>query len=136
MDTEHGNGLAFRFELTAKGVVRDNGNVVGLTNATVNYLGKDCKLIGMGAVLTNDDTVGSGKFTLEDVNGNNVIDVPAVYMQDVGDDICAFAARIINIPDTQLERVIYARPYYIVEVDGEQITVYGEIGSATCAEYM
>ena len=29
-----------------------------------------------------------------------------------------------------------ACPYYIVEVDGEQITVYGDVNSASCTEYM
>jgi len=136
MDTANGNGLAFRFELSAKGVVRDAGNVMDLSNATVNYLGKDCKLIAMGAVLTNNAEVGATAFTMEDVNGDNVLNIPTVYLQEADEDSCAFATRIINIPDNQLERVIYARPYYIVEVDGEEITVYGNVNSATCAEYL
>lgn len=137
MDTEQGTGLAFRFELTADGVATKNGTVADYTNATVNYLGTDCKLVGMGAVITNDDEKGNILHMLrENVNGETMIDVPAVYLYDVGVGSCTFATRIIDIPDTQLERVIYARPYYIVEVDGKQITVYGEIDSASCAEYM
>ena len=137
MDTEQGAGLAFRFELTADGVATKNGTVADYINATVNYLGTDCKLVGMGAVITNDDEKGNILHMLrENVNGENMIDIPVVYLYDVGVSSCTFATRIINIPDTQLERVIYARPYYIVEVDGKQITVYGEIDSASCAEYM
>lgn len=136
MDTENGNGLAFRFELLANGVTMKNGNVVDLTNATIDYLGNECKLVGMGAVLTNHATIGATAFTLDDVNGNNVLDIPTVYLQEADEDSCAFAARIINIPDSQLERVIYARAYYIVEVDGEEIVVYGDVDAATCAEYM
>ncbi len=135
MDTANGNGLAFRFELTAKGIVKNNKNVVDLTNATVNYLGTDCKLIGMGAIVTNDDTAAEN-LTADAVNDYDVVNVPTVYLQQTDEDSCAFATRIINIPDNQLERVIYARPYYIVEVDGEEITVYGEVDSATCAEYL
>lgn len=134
MDTENGNGLAFRFELTAKGVVKDNKNVVNLTDATVNYLGTDCKLIGMGAVMTNSDAAAD--LTLDAVNDYDVLNIPTVYLQEVDEDSCAFAARIINIPENQLERTIYARPYYIVEVDGEEITVYGDVDSASCAEYL
>ena len=136
MDTDHGNGLAFRFELQAFGVKMVGGNRVNLSNATVDYLGEQCKLVGMGAVITNDVAVGEGALTLDAVNGANVVDVPTVYLQDVTADSCAFATRIINIPDTALNRKLYVRPYYIVEVDGEQITVYGDVDSASCAEYM
>lgn len=136
MDTENGNGLAFRFGLSAQGVAMKDGTVADLTEATVNYLGTDCKLVGMGAVLTNSAAVGETAFTLADVNGNNVLNIPAVYLQEAEADYCAFATRIINIPNTQLERTIYARPYYIVEVDGEEIVVYGDTDSASCAEYM
>ena len=38
MDTENGNGLAFRFQLVAEGVTTAKGNVAALTNATVNSL--------------------------------------------------------------------------------------------------
>lgn len=136
MDTKSGNGLAFRFELTAKGVMKNQRNVIDLTNATVNYLGKECKLIGMGTVVTNDDTIGATEFTLEDVYGVNVVNVPTVYLQEADEDSCAFATRIIDIPGSALERTIYARPYFIVEVDGEEITVYGDVDSASCAEYL
>lgn len=136
MDTDNGNGLAFRFELHASGVKTVSGNRVNLANATVNYFGTDCKLIGMGAVVTNDMVVGEGVLTLEAVNGTKVVDVPTVYLQEVSEDSCAFATRIINIPDSAMSRKLYARPYCIIEVDGEQITVYGDIDSAFCAEYM
>ena len=135
MDTENGNGLAFRFELSANGIKIKNGTEADLTDATINYLGTECKLIGMGAVVTNNDTIVDN-LTLGVVNGINVLDIPTVYLQKVDEDSCAFATRIINIPDTQLGRIIYARPYYIVEVDGQQITVYGDVDSATCAEYL
>ena len=136
MDTENGSGLAFRFELAAKGVTKDRRNVADLTNATVNYLGQECKLVAMGAVMTNDDAVGATAFTLADVYGDSVIDVPAVYLQEAGEESCAFATRIIDIPESALERTIYARPYYVVEVNGEQITVYGDVDAASCAEYL
>lgn len=135
MDTENGNGLAFRFELMADGVGVKNRCEADLTNATVNYLGTDCKLVKMGAVLTNA-AESAADLTLAKVNGETVLDVPAVYLQELNDDSCAFAVRIINIPDTQLERTIYARPYYIVEVDGKEVTVYSDIDAASCAEYM
>jgi len=135
MDTTNGNGLAFRFELSAKGVVKNNRNVMDLANATIDYLGTDCKLIAMGAIVTNDDTAAEN-LTADAVNDYDVVNVPTVYLQQTDEDSCAFASRVIDIPDTFLERIIYARPYFIVEVDGEQITVYGEVDSASCAEYL
>lgn len=132
MDTENGNGLAFRFELNANGVAVKNGIEADLTNATIRYGKYDYKLVKMGVVLSN-------RYSYPDlyyVNGVNTLDVPIVYLQEADDDSCAFAARIINIPDAQLERTIYACPYYIIEVDGEEMVVYGNVDSATCAEYM
>ena len=136
METDNGNGLAFWFELSAKGVVKEHRNVANLENATINYLGRECKLVAMGAVMTNDAAVGTTEFTLEDVHGDNVIDVPVVYLQEADADSCAFAIRIIDIPDSALEHTIYARPYYVVEVDGQLITVYGDVDAASCAEYL
>ena len=132
MDTDNGNGLAFKFELAASVGIKGQ-NKVNFTNATINYLGEECKLVGMGAVITNQENV---TLDLGNVNGKTVIDISTVYLTDWEPDSCAFAARVINIPNSALERVVYARPYYIVEVDGEQIVVYGDIDFASCAEYM
>jgi len=132
MDTDKGNGLAFRFELTASVGVKDK-NKVDFTNATINYLGQTCKLVGVGSVVTNQEGITP---ELDNVNDNTVINVPTVHIQEADEDSCAFATRIINIPEQALERTIYMRPYYIVEVDGEQITVYGDVDSASCAYYL
>ena len=116
MDTVNGTGLAFRFELNAAGVGVKNRYEADLTNATVNYLGKDCKLIGMGAEMSNDV---------------ETIDVPAVYLQEQNEDSCAFAVRIINIPAQGRNTRIDARPYYVYSDGKEEIVVYGEVVSAT-----
>lgn len=136
MDTTNGNGLAFRFQLAADKVEVINGNEASFTNATVHYFGNEVQLVGMGAVMTNDAALGATDFTLDDVNDVNVLNITAVYLCDLEPDSCAFAVRIINIPSNQLERTIYARPYYVVEVDGEKIVVYGDVDAASCAEYM
>lgn len=132
MDTDNGNGLAFHFELSAQGVTIASG-VADLTNATINYLGQACKLVGAGAVITNQE---DATLELGNINGQTMIDIPMVYLQAADEDSCAFATRIIDIPESALERTVYARPYYIAEVNGEQIVVYGDIDSASCAEYM
>ncbi len=135
MDTESGNGLAFQFELLVDGVTKDRTNKMDLTNATINHLGKACKVLEFGAVLTNNDGV-VGDLTLDKVNDYDVKKVPAVYLQTVEEGSCTFATRIINIPEHAAERTVYSCPYYIVEVGGELVTVYGDVNSASCAEYM
>jgi len=135
MDTESGNGLAFRFELIVDGVVKGKRNVADLSNATMRYLGNTCKVVEFGAVLTNNETVSSD-LTLDKVNDYDVQKVPAVYLQEVAEGSCVFATRIVNIPEHAQERTVYSCPYYIVEVGGELVTVYGDVNSASCAEYM
>lgn len=136
MDTDNGNGLAFRFELQAIGVKKVNGTRVNLSNATVDYLGKPCKLLGMGAVVTNDASVGVNGLTLHAVNNTTVLDVPTVYVQEVTAESCAFATRVINIPDSARSAKVYARPYYVVEWNGEPITVYGAVDALSCSEVL
>jgi len=136
MDTAGGNGLAFRFTLYADGVAVDENKQVVLTGATVNYLGVDCKLVSFGAVVTNHAAVGQGDLTLAAVNGSDVRNVPAVYLQETAADSCAFAVRVVDIPDEMKRIAVYARPYYIIEVGSEQVTVYGNADMASCVEYM
>lgn len=136
MDTAGGNGLAFRFTLYADGVAVDENKQVVLTGATVNYLGVDCKLVSFGAVVTNHAAVGQGNLTLAAVNGSDVRNVPAVYLQETAADSCAFAIRVVDIPDEMKRIAVYARPYYVIEVGSEQVTVYGDMDVASCVEYM
>ena len=132
MDTESGTGLAFKFDLSVSVGVK-NGNEVDYTDATIEYMGYTCKLVGMGSVVTNRADVDP---VLENVNGTYVIDIPVVYLTEWDEDSCSFAIRVINIPEDQLDRILYARPYYVIEANGEQIVIYGEMNSATAAEYM
>ena len=132
MDTESGTGLAFKFDLAVSVGVKD-GNVVDYTATTIDYMGYTCNVVRMGSVVTNLADVDP---VLENVNGTYVIDIPVVYLTEWDEDTCSFAIRVINIPEDQLDRILYTRPYYIIEVDGEQIVVYGEVNSACASEFM
>ena len=132
MDTESGTGLAFKFDLSVSVGVK-NGNEVDYTDATIEYMGHTCNVVRMGSVVTNRADVDP---VLENVNGTYVIDVPVVYLTEWDEDTCSFAIRVINIPEDQLDRILYARPYYIIEANGEQIVVYGEVNSACASEFM
>ena len=144
METQNGlYGLAFLFELESKGVTRQddytasNKFYADYTNGTVEAFedGVEYKLIKAGAVMTNDETVGENAsiFTLDNVQSDNtVIDVVAeklFYNTDAIElnGVISYAVRITNIPESHTGTLIYARPYYIFEYNGRQITVYSDI---------
>ena len=43
----------------------------------------------------------------------------------------AFSVRIRNIPEANYDTGIYARPYYVFDYNGTEITVYGDIVGAS-----
>ena len=125
-------GLAFRFHLNASGVqvVRGNQYVAG-TGLVNLYKNREIsgKLVRAGAIVTNVTAIGESfaDFTLDSVDGKKTIDVSAQYLLDLDDGSMGYAVRVINIPDSATAAEIYARPYYIYEVDGEEVVVYGAL---------
>jgi len=129
---DNNRGLAFKFDLAANGVAIVKGNEYVAGSGTLNlykYSDEIGNLVSFGAVVTNDATIGAGDFTLNDVNNAKVIDIPAKYLLDLEEDSTSYAVRIINIPDSGVATEIYARPYYTYELNGEQVTVYGNVES-------
>ncbi len=103
--SEDVSGLAFRFDVAVDGM-EVNGTTAIYDGATINGY----KLISMGAIVTN---------------GVSTLDIPAVYLCDLGDDSASFAVRIINIPGDKYDVAVTATPYVVVEIDGVQTTIYG-----------
>ena len=129
-------GLAFKFALKTTGVTKDNKYIGDLTNATVDALldGNQYKLVGMGAVMTNNEAIGTDEsaFVLGKAGTQGVadtIDINAEKLYNVTATETFYAVRIINIPERHKGTMIYARPYYVFEYNGKQITVYGDIYS-------
>ena len=123
-------GLAFRFELNASGVQVTGGNVFVPNSGKLNlYKNRvvEGTLVRAGAVVTNNATIGQSfaDFTLDNANGSNTIDVPAQYLLSLDEGSMGYAVRVINIPDAYTSTEIYARPYYVYHVDGEEMVVYG-----------
>ena len=105
--SEDVRGLAVRFEIPVTGMGIDVTTAI-YDNAYVNGY----KLISMGAIANN---------------GVSQKDIPAVYL--CNDDVSTsakFAIRIINIPEGKEDVQVTFTPYVIVEIDGEQVTIYGE----------
>lgn len=124
-------GLAFRFDLRAAGVTANKQNEVVLTNATVHVFddGVAYKLVGMGALVTNNIDYGWSDEMMMRENANDVdlVDVPARYLYslDEAGDTVTFAVRVTNIPEICRDTTIFARPYYVFEnAEGQLATVY------------
>ena len=112
--SEEVNGLAFLFRTEIEGIAikQNTHNVADFTNATIGGY----KLLRMGAIASNDVAQ---------------TDIAAVYVYDLAGNVTSFAYRVINIPEDQLDRVITVTPYFVVEIDGAEVTVYGEAQNAT-----
>ena len=125
-------GLAFRFHLNADGVQIKEGNKFVANSGTVDlYKNREQqgKLVRAGAVVTRKADIGESfaDFTLDSVDaaGQYTIDIPAVYLIEKTSNRISYVVRIVEIPDNHTATEIYARPYYVYDVDGEEVTVYG-----------
>lgn len=129
--------LAFLYNVNATGVAVNGKNEFLNNNAKVQYNGAEAKLVAMGAIVTNQEqyntTIGETPLTRElaETEKGKVLDIEARYLYTVKEASCTFAVRITNIGKAHEKRAIYARPYFVVEVDGVQETVYGEISQKT-----
>ncbi len=116
--SEDVDGLAMLFSAKVEGVTFD-GNRIIYDNATIG----GHKLIGLGAVVSNNyEEVGYAP-SLEDVDGVRVMDVPAInaFDYDEATGTLYIAFRIINIPDEYKDRMLVFTPYFIFENNyGEQ----------------
>ncbi len=135
-DTATGKGLAFRFSVSATEGAKNYSNEYVENSGKIDLDDVQYNLVRMGAVMTNNATVGQNadSFTLDAVNGTKVIDIPAVYLYATSDESVSFAVRILDIPDRHIGTAIYARPYYVYLENGEEVTVYGQIRSNNYAK--
>ena len=130
--SEEVSGLAFKFDITASGMQVEDTTAI-YDDAKVNVMDGNYKLVRMGAVVTNKTNIGTdgSAFYLDAVDGKGTIDIPAVYLFDWSDEAVSFAVRIRNIPENRYDAAIYARPYYVFDYNGTEITVYGDIVGAS-----
>ena len=128
-DTEDMNrGLAFQFNLDVTGAKYENDNVLVPNTGDVKlykYADTMGRLVETGAFMSNDAAVADN-LTADSVDGKKTIRIVAKYLTDWEENAIGFAVRIINIPQSGSETQIYARPYYIYELDGQQVIVYGD----------
>lgn len=135
-EDETGKGLAFQFSVSATESVKNYDNTYEANSGKISLGDVKYDLVRMGAVMTNNATVGQNadSFTLDAVNGTKVIDIPATYLYAVGEETVTFAVRILDIPDRHIGTAIYARPYYVYLENGVEVTVYGDTRSNNYAK--
>lgn len=135
--SESSKGLAFRFNIAGIGAEIDSTNAYVAGSADVKlYKDRDdlYKLVKAGAIVTNNMTVGKGDMGLDNVDGKKTINVDAKYLCEVAEDAFAFAVRILNIPEANLNTNIFARPYFVYEdEDGNEQVIYGNTKSENYA---
>ena len=131
--SEDVNGLAFFFNANITGGQTKNGyEYVEKSASVIPFVGGEAyKVVKMGAVVSNRDDV---VLELENVDNASVINIEAVYLWELTADAASFAVRVINIPEQGKDMVLTARPYYVYEVDGEEIVIYGDPVSKTYNE--
>ena len=132
-ENDAGSGLAFRFEVTTTGAARTSVNEYVANSGKVTIGDAEYDLVKMGAVMTNNATVGqsNANFNLEAVNNPKVINIEGKYLATLTETNVAFAVRILDIPERHYGTEIYARPYYVYNENGTEVTVYGDIQSDT-----
>ena len=115
--SEDVNGYAVLFDAAVEGIVVKAGTFVqaDFTNATYNGY----KLLGLGVKASN----GVSETTIE-----------GLRMYDLEEGNAKFAFRIINIPEEHKGDEITMTPYYVVEIDGVETTLYGEAITGSYAE--
>lgn len=141
-------GLAFKFQLDCVGAVRiDDGAAhpyyADYSNAYVDVFLKgdltSYKLIATGALITNDESIGTDEKLFDADNavaGSSLINVQTTKLYEgtdhiVGNGYITYAVRVTNIPDEHVTTTIYARPYYIFDYNGREVIIYGEIQAAS-----
>lgn len=124
--------LAFRFRLTTNGLAYGQQRKTDYTDATVEFNGSTYSLTGMGAVFTNREAVGNNPNALK-IGQSSVTTVSGEYLFKTGTGYGEYVTRIVNIPASREDTLIYARPYFVYKNGDEEITAYGDISSANAS---
>lgn len=133
-DTAFGTkALAFRFAVDAVGAQTVNVTEYVANSATIKpWVNDDATyaLKATGAIVSIDPEVDADTMEHDDVDKKKVKDVAAKYLCETAEASFAFAVRVIDIPDSQADTVIYVRPYYVYEDEnGREQIVYGDVVS-------
>ncbi|MBR3778153.1 MAG: hypothetical protein IKL13_00295, partial [Clostridia bacterium] len=113
--SEDVTGLAFKFDAKIEGMAIAEGCLYKMDFTNATYGGY--KLVRMGAIASNE--FGSST------------NIEGTHLLSLDDGSISVAYRIINIPEQYHDALITMQPYFVIEIDGVETTVYGE--SYTCS---
>lgn len=124
------SALRFGFTLTCDGVTYEDETHGGgnyrrdMSAARMTVSGTEYTLVDFGAIVS----IQTGdNLTLATVDNHKTKLVPAVNLYQVGEDgTVSYTAKIIEIPDTQFGRTVYARAYVTLSDGENQWTLYGD----------
>lgn len=130
-DTAFGTkALAFRFTVDADGAQTVNTTEYVANSAIVKpWINDDATyaLKYAGAIVSIDRSIEAESMEHDDVDKKKTKDVTAKYLCDIAEDSFSFAVRVIDIPDAQVNTMIYVRPYYVYEDEnGREQIIYGD----------
>ena len=131
-EAKTGLGVAFKYDMNVSNL--KVSGIRAFAGADIAIDGATYKLVKMGAVVANTDEIGTDidAMVLENVTGDRLINIDALRLMEWSDTTLSFAIRVTQIPAGQEKTRLYARPYYIYkDADGERVTVYGGITSAS-----
>ena len=131
-DTAFGTkALAFRFEVDAHNAQTVDTTEYVADSATIKpWDTKDdiYTLKYSGAIVSVNPSVDHGTMDHDDVDQKKTKDVVAKYLCELTEETFSFAVRVIDIPDAQVNTMIYMRPYYVYEDEnGREQIVYGDV---------
>ena len=129
-DTAFGTkALAFRFIVDADGAQTVNTTEYVTDSAIVKpWINDDATyaLKYAGAIVSVNQSIDAASMERADVDKKKTKDVIAKYLCEVAEDSFSFAVRVIDIPDAQMNTIIYVRPYYVYEDEnGREQVLYG-----------
>lgn len=122
-------GLAFEFSLETTGARKNGDHTADFSKAKVKPTGgKEYDLVAVGVIVSNDVDIGPSlsKMTLDNLS-DKTVSVLAEYLSKATSSSISFTARVTNIPLAKSDAVVYARPYYMYECEGEMLLAYGDI---------
>ncbi len=125
--------LAFRFRVTATGLFYDQQRKAVFTNAKVKFGDGTYQLSGLGAVFSNKEAVGNNPNAMV-IGASGVTHIAGKYLYNRSNNYGEFVSRIVNIPQSREDTLIYVRPYFVYKDSaGKSVTVYGDIKSANAS---
>ena len=134
--------LRFGFDVAGTGITyasadpaQDHNYARNLDKAYITVNGEKCKLLDMGAIVSNTANFGE-ELTKDDVDGTHILNVVAQNLYAVEEKTVRFTALIVKIPAGKESVTLYAAPYVEYESAAGTKILYGETVSRSVSDLL